>query len=440
MIGRVVRARQLAALLVASLAVAGMPAGAGATATAPGTVQASRDVAGGVPNGGSHYPTISPGGRHVSFQSSASDLVPDDGNRYYDVFQHDLVTGTTRRVSVDVAGGDADGPSVLSAMSWNGRFVAFESEATDLVPGDDNGVFDVFVRDMVAGVTTRVSVDHAGGDPDGHSYYPSISADGRFVAYESDASDLVPGDDNGLEDVFVTDTVTGVTTRVSVDAAGGDADGESEWPRLSADGHLVSFQSEATDLVPGDDNDLVDVFVRDLIAGTTTRVSVDGAGDDANGLSYQPSISGDGRHVAFGSAATDLVPGGDDGRYEDIFVRDLVAGVTRRVSVDTGGGNPDERSRNASINGNGRYVAFYSEATDLVPGDGNGVYDVFVRDTVAGTTIRASVDLSGGDPSGLSSRGSISDDGRRVAFRSLAYDLVPGGRDHRSDIFVRTLR
>ncbi|HEX8581523.1 MAG TPA: hypothetical protein VF640_04305 [Acidimicrobiales bacterium] len=341
----------------------------------------SVDTGGGDPDGGSHYPSISPNGRHVSFQSSASDLVPDDGNRSYDVFARDLVTGTTRRVSVDLAGGDADGPSVLSSMSWSGRYVAFES----------------------------------------------------------DASDLVAGDGNGLEDVFVRDLATGTTVRASVDAAGDDADGESEWPRLSADGRLVAFHSEAGDLVPGDDNDLLDVYVRDLVAGTTTRVSVDGTGGDPNGLSYQPSISADGRHVAFGSAATDLVAGGDDGLHEDVFVRDLVAGVTTRVSVDVAGGDPDQTSRNPSTSGDGRYVAFYSEASDLVAGDGNGVYDVFVRDVATGTTTRVSVDRFGGDPSGLSSRASISEDGRRVAFRSLAWDLVPGGPDHRSDVFVRIL-
>jgi Tol biopolymer transport system component len=436
---RVVHGRRLVALLAAALAVAGTTGVAGGAAAAPATVQVSVDTGGGDPDGGSHYPSISPNGRHVSFQSSASDLVPDDGNRSYDVFARDLVTGTTRRVSVDLAGGDADGPSVLSSMSWSGRYVAFESDASDLVAGDGNGLEDVFVRDMVAGVTTRVTVDLAGGDADGDSYYPSISADGRYVAFESEATDLVAGDDNGLEDVFVRDLATGTTERASVDAAGDDADGESEWPRLSADGRLVAFHSEAGDLVPGDDNDLLDVYVRDLVAGTTTRVSVDGTGGDPNGLSYQPSISADGRHVAFGSAATDLVAGGDDGLHEDVFVRDLVAGVTTRVSVDVAGGDPDQTSRNPSTSGDGRYVAFYSEASDLVAGDGNGVYDVFVRDVATGTTTRVSVDRFGGDPSGLSSRASISEDGRRVAFRSLAWDLVPGGPDHRSDVFVRIL-
>jgi Tol biopolymer transport system component len=245
------------------------------------------------------------------------------------------------------------------------------------VPGDGDATADVFVRDMVAGTTTRVSVDTTGGDPNGASLGASVSATGQYVAFTSLASDLVPGDGNAKEDVFLRDVVAGTTTRVSVDTGGGDANGISDSPAISTKGRYVAFVSFASDLVPGDGNGIDDVFVRDLVAGTTTRVSVDTAGGDANGTSYNPSVSTTGRYIAFQSSASDLVPGDGNSMY-DVFVRDMVAGTTARVSVDTTGGDPNGVSLEPSVSGTGQYVAFSSHASDLVPGDGNGFTDVFL--------------------------------------------------------------
>lgn len=321
------------------------------------------------------------------------------------------------------------------SLSADGGFVAFHSVASDLVAGDGNGVHDVFVRDLMAGTTMRASLDLAGRDPNGRSMDPSLSADGRYVAFQSYASDLVAGDGNHAADVFVRDLVGGTTTRASVDAEGGDPNGSSYAPAFSADGRYVAFFSFASDLVPGDGGGHSDVFVRDLVAGVTVRASVDTEGGDPNRWSFFPSVSADGRYVAFHSYASDLVPG-DRNAFTDVFVRDLVAGTTVRGSVDTEGGDPNSASTSTSISAEGRYVVFYSYASDLVPGDENNWSDVFVRDLVAGATLRASVDLGGGDPNWNSTYPSISADGRYVAFDSLASDLVARDGNGAQDVFI----
>jgi Tol biopolymer transport system component len=403
----------------------------------------SVDTQGGDSNGGSGTSgipvSISGDGRYVAFQSLASDLVPGDGNATDDVFRRDVLAGTTSRVSVDAGGGDPDRNSNNPSISADGRYVAFTSSATDLVPGDGNGFTDVFVRDLRAGTTTLVSVDVFGGDSNFGAERPSISADGRFVAFQSLSIDLVPGDRNGLPDVFVRDLQTATTTRVSVDAGGLDPNGGSVRPSISADGRYVAFDSSANDLVPGDGNSTLDVFRRDVLAGTTTRVSVDTSGGDPDQECTDPSISADGRYVAFDSFASDLVPG-DGNSNRDIFQRDVQAGTTSRVSVDTGGADPNGYSDTPSISGDGRYVAFHSLASDLIAADSNGTEDVFVRDRVLGRTVRVSQDLRHGQASGASINPEISGDGRYVAFQSNATNLVSDDANSAVDIFLKYAR
>jgi len=405
--------------------------------------RASVDTTGGDADGSSGAPSISGDGRYVAFVSEAADLVAGDGNGFADVFVRDLRANTTTRASVDTTGGDPDGNSHFPSISGSGRYVAFHSDASDLAPGDGNGFADVFVRDLETNTTTRASFDTSGGDPDGNSHFPSISGSGRYVAFESLATDLVAGDGNGFADVFVRDLQANTTTRASVDTTGGDPDDPdgngSRQPSISGDGRYVAFSSFATDLVAGDGNGFIDVFVRDLQANTTTRVSVDTAGGDPDGSgSFLPSISGGGRFVTFYSDASDLVV--DDGNgFEDVFVRDLQTSTTTRASVDTTGGDPNSPSFASSISGDGRYAAFDSSASDLAPGDGNVFEDVFVRDLRANTTTRASLDIRGGDPSSASFVGSVSGDGRYVAFDSSASDLVPRDGNGLSDVFVRAV-
>ncbi|GIU84056.1 MAG: hypothetical protein KatS3mg008_0831 [Acidimicrobiales bacterium] len=436
------RARRLLVSAAVVLSVGGLlPAEpGGAVHDTPGATElVSVSHAGGGGNSSSDEPSVSGDGRFVAFTSYASDLVPGDTNGTGDVFVRDVVSGVTSLVSVDRFGGPANGDSYEPMISPDGRFVAFTSYASDLVPGDTNGTGDVFVRDVVSGVTSLVSVDRFGGQADGSSFKPALSADGRFVAFYSAASDLVPGDTNGAQDVFVRDVVSGVTSLVSVDRFGGPADANSDRAFVSADGRFVAFESYASDLVSGDTNGVRDVFVRDVVSGVTSLVSVDRFGGPADQTSFGASVSADGRFVAFVSYASDLVPGDTNGA-PDVFVRDVVSGVTSLVSVDRFGGPADGESFGASVSADGRFVAFRSSASDLVEGDTNGVIDVFVRDVVSGVTSLVSVDRFGGPSNASSFTGSdISADGRFVAFTSEATDLVPEDANGFGDVFVRHL-
>jgi Tol biopolymer transport system component len=300
--------------------------------------------------------------------------------------------------------------------------VAFFSVASNLVPGDTNGVPDVFVRDRTTHTTTRVSVSSTGGGggvAEDFGKRISISADGRFVAFSSFNSDLVPGDTNQFSDVFVRDRQTHTTRRVSVSSSGAQGDEDSLQPSMSADGRFVAFASGASNLVPGDtDFDETDVFVRDRTTHTTTRVSVSSTGAQGDDFSVDPSISADGRFVAFLSSADNLVPADTNGA-NDIFVRDRTTHTTTRVSVSSTGGQGNDSSRDPSISADGRFVAFSS--TNF----GGGV---FVRDRTTHTTTLVSV-------SGFQQ--SISADGRFVAFASEASNLVPGDTNDHFDVFVR---
>jgi Tol biopolymer transport system component len=240
------------------------------------------------------------------------------------VFVRDRVAQVTRRVSVGPGGRQGNSSSSSPAISADGRFVAFRSYASNLVPGDTGGLADVFVRDRRLQVTWRVSVGPGGQQANASSFgTPAISADGRLVAFESFASNLVPGDTNGHPDVFVRDRVAQLTRLVG---PGGHK------AALSAHGRFVAFSSYASNLVAGDTNHSLDMFVRDQRAHVTWRVSVGPGGQQANNNSYFPAISADGRFVAFQSFASNLVAADTNG-LADVFVRDRKAHVTRRVSV-----------------------------------------------------------------------------------------------------------
>ncbi len=413
------------------------PAPKGPVSTSPGTIElVSVDSAGNQANGFSTWLAISADGRFVAFVSAATNLVPGDTNGQSDVFVHDRQTGITQRVSVDSAGNQADGGNDAPAISADGRFVAFVSAATNLVPDDSNGQSDIFIHDRESGITERVSVDGGGSQADGSSAAPAISADGRFVAFVSAASNLVPADTNGESDVFVHDRQTGITERVSVDSAASQADGGNDAPAISADGRFVAFRSAATNLVPGDTNGQSDVFVHDRQTSGTERVSVDSAGNQGeDGGSDAPAISADGRFVAFESKARNLVPR-DFNRRQDVFVHDLQTGATERVSVDSAGNQASGPTDAPAISADGRFVAFQAGHANLVPGDTNRRQDVFVHDRQTGITEQVSLDgagYQGNDHSGLPS---ISGDGRFIAFWSLASNLVSGDTSLSQDVFV----
>ncbi|MFO0983482.1 MAG: calcium-binding protein [Planctomycetota bacterium] len=385
------------------------------------------------------YPlaAISADGRLIAFDSKLKALVAGDTNAARDVFVNDRQTGATTRVSVDSSGMQGNNHSYYPAISADGRYVVFTSIATNLVPGDANGAADVFVHDRQTGETARVSVDSQGSEANWVSWGGGISADGRRVVFNSAATNLVPGDTNGSPDVFVHDRQTGATTRASVDSQGGQADADSQQAVISADGRFVAFFSWADNLVPGDTTPFrADIFVHDLATGETTRVSVDSNGAEGNGGSDYPSISADGRFVSFDSSASNLVPGDTNG-WLDVFVHDRQTGATTRVSVDSQGVQGNFVSDVPALSGDGRFVAFQSWASNLVAGDTNQHGDVFVHDLLSGETSLASLGAQGEQGNNESVSPAISADGRFAAFTSHATNLVLGDTNGFLDAFVR---
>lgn len=357
--------------------------------------------------------------------------------------------GTTTRVSV-ASGGAEGGGGIEPSISGDGRMVAFRASPSSFPVEPPPGVCasaycaDIFVRDRLIETTELVSISADGARSNGLSYFPDVSEDGRFVAFASDASNLVTGDTNSCPpapscmDVFVRDLVEDTTERISLTDTQEEGYGGSFDPRISADGRYVVFVSSASNLLPDDNNEVNDIFVRDRVAKTTERVSISSSGEEANGYSYWPVISGDGTRVAYTSVASNLVAGDSDtchsiqGSCSDIFVRDLLADTTSIASVDSGGVHGNGHSMAASISANGRFVAFTSEANNLVPDDANGFDDVFVHDLETGATELGSVNGDGAQGNGPScgqlGAGAwpcidMSDDGRFIAFQSLASNL-----------------
>jgi hypothetical protein len=390
---------------------------------------------------GSNESVISADGRFVAFVSFASNLVPSDTNGRHDVFVHDRSTGLTERVSVTSAGGQVSDGSFDVAISGDGRFVGFDSQASTLVSGDTNNRSDVFVHDRLTGTTERVSLTSDGGEADNHSFGPSLSADGRFVSFGSLATNLVSGDSNAAGDTFVRDRLTGTTERVSLTNTGGEANsGGGPFARtaLSADGRFVGFGSNASNLVAGDTNNIGDIFIRDRQAGTTERVNVSSAEEEANDVPFNAALSDNGRVVTFDGEASNLVPG-DTNAFSDIFVRDLDTGTTERVNVGPAGEQANGVSFSPSLNADGRFVSFDSLASNLIVDDTNASGDVFMRDRQAGTTVRLSVGSSGTQANGQSFGPSLNADGSIASFTSEASNLVSADTNGAADVFVRDL-
>ncbi len=379
---------------------------------------------------------LSADGRYVFFASNASNLVAGDTNGGWDLFVSDRQTGQIERVNVDSNAHQSDGSPNVGSFSTDARFLCFASGAPNLVLNDTNSSGDVFVRDRQLGLTERVSLTLGGVEANSHSLSCSMSGDARCVAFMSWATNLVPGDTNGRKDIFVRDRTAGTTERISVDSSGVQANADCLLPAISTDGRFVVFESLSTNLVPGDTNQCWDVFVHDRLFATTERASVDSAGAEANGSSRSPVLSADGRFVAFYSHATNLVPADTNG-HEDVFVRDRLLGTTERVSVDSHGAQANDLSRNPDLSPDGRFVVFQSQASNLVPGDTNLVQDLFLRDRLLGTTERISLDSSAGQPNDDSWMPKLSADGRCVVFTSRASNLVANDGNGWTDVFVR---
>ncbi|WP_323095390.1 FG-GAP-like repeat-containing protein [Intrasporangium sp. YIM S08009] len=443
-----IRHRHLMTLVGAGLAVT-LAAAAPPVAHAdppPGgsTTRVSVAQAGRVAWAPSYYADVDRDGRFVAFASRAGNLVPRDSNHTEDVFVRDRATGLTSRVSVSTTGAQANSLATIPSISADGRLVVFSSSAENLVRGDSNGSGDVFVRDRSRGTTTRVSVRTGGGQARWGAWAGIISANGRFVAFDSDSDDLVPGDTNQAGDVFVRDLRAGTTTRVNVSASGGQSPSDDELPDvvtgISGDGRYVTFVSASGDLVPGDTNGTTDVFVRDRVAGTTTRVSVSSTGEEGDRASSGGGLSADGRFIVFDSDATTLDPR-DTNRNSDVFVHDRATGVTTGISV-VPSTSPDQgpASWSSTISDDGRVVAFVSEGS-FEPGGHNpaGTVSVFVHDRVSGGTSLVSLSSLGQPADSGGEAPALSGDGRFVAFNSGEPDLVPGGHAE-PDLYVRDRR
>jgi Tol biopolymer transport system component len=422
-----------------------------AAGSSPATTLVSVSKSGTAGDRDSFADAVSADGRVVLFSSQARNLVRGDTNGRYDVFVRQA--GITQRVSVGTGGAqakptrDPSGGSVAGGLSADGRLVVYASDATNLVPHDTNKAGDVFLYDRGSGVTKRLSVGSRGGQANAASFDPEISADGRYVAFTSGASNLVRGDTNGLADVFVRELNTGKTIRVSVTSHGGQARCnlgycESTEPVLSASGRFVAFQSSATNLVLHDTNRLGDVFVHDLRTGRTERVSVTSAGkqagrDRTNNGSNAPAISADGRFVAFHSADSNLVKGDTNGVF-DIFLHDRKTGRTTRVSVGSRGQANAESLGAVGISADGRYVAFTSLASNLTPGDANEITDAFVRDLRTSRITLASLDAEGRQGHD-SSAGVAFGAGDRLLVLSSYSNLSPADQNIVSDVYLRDL-
>ncbi len=456
---RPVISRAVRGLVVAlALTPLGGTADAGAAALPIRTTAISVDSAGRTADGASSSPVIAATGRIVAFESEATNLLkdprdPDQNGPMRDIFVANRESGDIGLVSRGVGRVGADGPSFEPALSSQGFTIVFSSSATNLVEGDSNSARDVFMRPTEGSGLQIVSVGADGGPADNASSQPDVSGDGRMVVFSSLASNIVPGDHNGRADVFVRDTVTGVIQMIS--KAG---EGSSDTPSISADGRFVSFFSTDPALVDGDTNGRGDVFVRKIAAGTlgpVTRVSVNSGEDQQNLAVEEPfsqvsDVSGDGRYVAFDSDATNLALR-DRNNDTDVFVRDRRSGTTTRVSVSSAAREGDNDSFNPTITPNGRYVAFQSFAETLASVSG-AREDVFLHDRRLKATSVISVGAEG-QARGMErvrqnlQRPMVADSGANAVFTSTASNLLIAADDSMPraddngflDVFLRRL-
>ena len=415
-------------------AVVTAPVGGGGAVT---TTRVSESTTNGQGNGVSDDSYLSADGRWVTYRSTASNLVTGDTNGVMDAFVHDRLTDTTVRASTSSAGAQGNAQSDDSAISADGRYVVFRSQASNFVTGDTNGTsWDIFRKDLQTGAIVRASTSSSGAQSNGASHDPVVSADGRYVAFRSAATNLVTGDTNGQQDIFRKDVQTGTTIRVSIATSGTQGNALSDDPQISDDGNRIAFHGDATNLVTGDTNGVRDAFVRDVSAGTLVRASVSSTGTQGNGASGEVAISGDGTTVAWESDATNLVSG-DTNAKRDVFTRVLASGTTARVSVTDGEAQATNSSEAPSLSRTGTSIAFESLANNLVSGDTNSRKDIFIRDTIAATTVRMSLDTAGVQGNDTSRNASIAAASATVAFESDSTNLIAADTNGSQDVFVR---
>ncbi len=392
-------------------------------------------------DGSSSSPSISDDGRYVVWGSNAYSLFTPDTNGTTDAFMKDMATGVTTMVSVNSSGVQGNSANYSPMISGNGNYVAFNSDSTNLVANDNNGLIDVFVRDLVNGTTERVSVTSTGVEAiGGGSFVAAISADGRYIVFHSDATNLVANDTNLQKDVFVHDRVNHTTIRVSVDSAGSEGVGGASYGAdITRDGRYVVLYSAATNLVVNDTNNQNDVFRYDMQTSQVIRVSITYDGSEAiGGASSYAAISDNGRYVAYRSLAINLVAN-DTNAKADIFYRDITGNTTTRVSVNSSGNQANNASLYVIMDGSGRNIYFATSTSNFDANDTNNTYDIYKHDMVTGSTILVSKSTGGSIAN--YSRSSVDCDinGFNVVYLSNASNLVTGDTNTYSDIFLTQL-
>ncbi|MFD7595544.1 hypothetical protein ACFV6D_21205 [Kitasatospora sp. NPDC059812] len=465
--------RAAGALAAATLAAVTVATPAQADAPRGRTERVSVGLSQAQPDGASYAAGLSADGRFAVFTSKAANLVPGDTNGKSDVFVRDLWTGRTERANTGADGAQAADDSFDATISGDGRYVAFSSYATNLAPGGNLGFEDVYVHDRWTGTTELVSTGHDPAKPQTgrQSGHPSISWDGRYVAYQSNRSDLAPGTVTWTGgNIYVTDRRTGGTRLVSVGADGTEANASSAEPVISGDGGSVGFISKATNIIgqdkPGalaakaaaeldavsdeefvrdsfrhDDQPTIlkprfyPLYVRDLRAEQSVLASTDGAGGYRGAAS--PALSQDGRYAVYSALLQD--GNGPWGHHFEVYVRDLEEGTETLVSAGLPGTKTSGDSYHGQITADARWVYFDSDAANLVPGDTNNAGDVFRRDLWTGRTERVSVATDGSQTAGASERPFVDALGTTVLFTSEDGTLVPGDTNQAPDVFLRRL-
>ena len=435
---------------LAALAIAGVfvLSGAAGALPAPGfTELVSRSTVGTQGDNDSQSPSISSDGRFVAFASFAENLVPDDTNLAPDIFVRDRLLGTTERVSVSSAGRQGNGASGLidlmggPSISGDGRFVAFSSEASNLVRGDRNLNPDVFVHDRLTGETTRVTVATGGAEANAGGTEAAISRDGRIVAFLSNADNIVP-DGNFTADVFVHDRQTGVTERISQAPDGSDANGQSLFaPRLSSDGRFVYYSSFASNLVVDDpDNGDVDAYLFDRQTQTTTAITSNRPSSGVIQHGIAGGISGDGNFLTFTTQDNSFITPDTNNFFDDAWLVDRSTGESFLVGRNDAGAQGDDSTFAGGVSDDGRFVALVSRSTNF-GGPANFRENVYLRDRTAGTTRLVSVASDGTEGDLDSIEPAMTPDAQVIAFASRSSTFVAETQGFFAyDVFVRDMR
>jgi len=379
-------------------------------------------------NQASSIPSVSADGRYLAFRSRGS-------NGFAQIYVRDRLLETTTLISQNTRGEPSENNSTDAKISSSGRYVVFASKASNLVDNDVNGQYDVFLHDRQLGHTSIISTNSLGELGNDLSRRPAISFDEQFVVFESKASNLVANDNNGERDIFVHDLVKHETTRVSLGIFASEANAPSYHSSISGDGRYVAFLSYATNLVLGDINGYVDVFVRDRVSGTTTRESVRGYAVEANYSSGAPNISADGRYIVFTSSASNLVDNDANGEA-DVFLRDRLYQITNMVSTDLNGVQAAGGSFFSTFSSDGKYVAFNSKGENFAGGAGSTYLQIYLKDLLSGKLRLISKDQYGNPGNQTSLRPTISADGRYVGFESVATNFSPTGTHQQTNCFI----